>query len=67
MSLRYQPFFRIFFQLVILQRPGRFFAMVDKLFYLVAAHEWMERGKLEDTDELRRAMGDMIVHSYNED
>jgi beta-lactamase class A len=41
-------------------------ASVIKLFYLVAAHQWMEDGKLQDTEELRRAMRDMIVESYNE-
>ena len=41
-------------------------ASVIKLFYLVAAHRWMEDGKLADTEELRRAMHDMIVDSYNE-
>jgi hypothetical protein len=41
-------------------------ASVVKLFYLVAAHRWMEDGKLQDTAELRRAMRDMIVDSYNE-
>lgn len=41
-------------------------ASVIKLFYLVAAHRWMQDGRLEDTPELRRAMSDMIVHSYNE-
>ncbi|MEW6156492.1 MAG: serine hydrolase [Verrucomicrobiota bacterium] len=41
-------------------------ASVIKLFYLVAAHRWMEDGKLEETDELRRAMRDMIVDSSNE-
>jgi beta-lactamase class A len=41
-------------------------ASVVKLFYLVAAHRWMEDGKLADTEELRRAMRDMIVESYNE-
>jgi beta-lactamase class A len=41
-------------------------ASVIKLFYLVAAHRWMEDGKLDDTEELRRAMHDMIVDSYNE-
>jgi beta-lactamase class A len=41
-------------------------ASVIKLFYLVAAHRWMEDGKLADTEELRRAMRDMIVDSYNE-
>jgi hypothetical protein len=41
-------------------------ASVVKLFYLVAAHRWMEDGKLADTEELRRAMRDMIVDSFNE-
>ena len=41
-------------------------ASVVKLFYLAAAHRWMEDGKLQDTPELRRAMRDMIVESYNE-
>src|SRR5882672_9826716 len=34
-------------------------ASVVKLFYFVAAHRWMEDGKLQDTEELRRAMRDM--------
>jgi hypothetical protein len=41
-------------------------ASVVKLFYLVAAHRWMEDGRLADTPELRRALRDMIVESYNE-
>jgi hypothetical protein len=41
-------------------------ASVVKLFYFAAAHRWMEDGKLKDTPELRRALRDMIVHSYNE-
>jgi beta-lactamase class A len=41
-------------------------ASVVKLFYLAAAHQWMEDGRLSDTPELRRAMRDMIVESYNE-
>lgn len=41
-------------------------ASVIKMFYLEAAHRWMEEGKLRDTPELRRAMRDMIVDSYNE-
>lgn len=41
-------------------------ASVIKLFYLVAAHRWMGDGKLADTEELRRALRDMIVDSYNE-
>ena len=41
-------------------------ASVIKLFYLAAAHRWMEDAKLTDTPELRRALSDMIIHSYNE-
>lgn len=41
-------------------------ASVVKLFYLVAAHRWLEDGRLADTAELRRASSDMIVLSYNE-
>jgi len=41
-------------------------ASVIKLFYLEAAHRWMEDGKIQDAPELRRAMRDMIVDSYNE-
>lgn len=41
-------------------------ASVIKMFYLEAAHRWMEEGRLRDTPELRRAMRDMIVDSYNE-
>jgi len=41
-------------------------ASVVKLFYLVAAHRWLEDQKIEDTPELRRALKDMIVDSSNE-
>lgn len=41
-------------------------ASVVKLFYLVAAHRWMEDGKLRDSTELRRALKDMIVESSND-
>ena len=41
-------------------------ASVIKLFYLAAAHRWMEDGKLADAPELRRAMRDMIVDSSND-
>lgn len=41
-------------------------ASVIKLFYLAAAHRWMEDRKLADTPELRRAMRDMIVDSGND-
>jgi hypothetical protein len=45
---------------------GVFPASVVKLFYLVAAHRWLEDGKLADSDELRRTMKDMIVDSSND-
>jgi Beta-lactamase enzyme family len=41
-------------------------ASVVKLFYLFAGHDWMEKGKLQETAELRRAMRDMIVDSSND-
>jgi len=41
-------------------------ASVVKLFYLVAVHRWLEDKKIQDTDELRRAVRDMIVDSSNE-
>ena len=41
-------------------------ASVVKLFYLAAAHRWMEDGRIKDTPELRRAMSDMIVDSGND-
>jgi beta-lactamase class A len=41
-------------------------ASVVKLFYLVAAHRWLEDKKIADTPELRRALKDMIVDSSNE-
>ncbi len=41
-------------------------ASVIKLFYLVAAHRWLEDGRLKDTNELRRALRDMIVDSSND-
>jgi beta-lactamase class A len=41
-------------------------ASVVKLFYLAATQQWLEDGRLQDTPELRRAMRDMIVHSYND-
>src|SRR5437899_171571 len=41
-------------------------ASVVKLFYLVAAHRWLEDKKIGDTPELRRALKDMIVDSSNE-
>ena len=41
-------------------------ASVVKLFYLVAAHRWLEDGKLRETEELNRALRDMIVDSSND-
>ena len=41
-------------------------ASVVKLFYFVAVHRWLEDKKIERTDELRRAVRDMIVDSSNE-
>jgi beta-lactamase class A len=41
-------------------------ASVVKLFYLVAVHRWLEDKKIQETDELRRAVRDMIVDSSNE-
>jgi beta-lactamase class A len=41
-------------------------ASVVKLFYLVAAHRWLEDKKIEQTPELIRALRDMIVDSSNE-
>lgn len=41
-------------------------ASVVKLFYLVAAHRWLEGGRLEETEEFNRALKDMIVDSSND-
>ena len=41
-------------------------ASVVKLFYLVAAHRWLEDKKIEQTPELTRALRDMIVDSSND-
>ena len=41
-------------------------ASVVKLFYLAAAHRWLEDGKIRDTPELRRGLKEMIVESYND-
>lgn len=45
---------------------GIYPASVVKLFYLVMAHHLLEEGKLKETDELKRAMKDMIVDSSND-
>jgi beta-lactamase class A len=41
-------------------------ASVVKLFYLAAAHRWMEDGRLRETEELTRGLKDMIVESSND-
>lgn len=41
-------------------------ASVVKLFYLVAVQEWLEKGMLQTSKELERAMRDMIVDSSND-
>ncbi|TVQ07780.1 MAG: serine hydrolase [Leptolyngbya sp. DLM2.Bin27] len=41
-------------------------ASVVKLFYLVAAHEWLEQGMVPPSAELDRALRDMIVDSSND-
>ena len=41
-------------------------ASVVKLFYLVAMHEWLERGMAHPSAELDRALRDMIVDSSND-
>lgn len=41
-------------------------ASVVKLFYLAAAQQWLEQKELEPTDELQRALKDMIVDSSND-
>jgi beta-lactamase class A len=41
-------------------------ASVVKLFYLVAAHEWLEKGMLSPSAELDRGLRDMIVDSSND-
>jgi beta-lactamase class A len=46
---------------------ARFYpASVVKLFYLIAAHRWLEDGKIIDSLELRRALRGMIVDSSND-
>ena len=41
-------------------------ASVVKLFYLAAAHRWMEDGRLKDSTEFERGLKDMIVESSND-
>jgi hypothetical protein len=44
----------------------RYPASVVKLVYLIAAEAWLQRQLLEDRDELRRALADMIRDSSND-
>ena len=41
-------------------------ASVVKLFYLAAAHRWLEDGRLKESEEFGRALRDMIVDSSND-
>ena len=41
-------------------------ASVVKLFYFAAVHRWLEDKQIQETDELKRAVRDMIVDSGNE-
>src|SRR5918998_365787 len=41
-------------------------ASVVKLFYLAAAHRWLEDGRLKESEEFTRALRDMIVDSSND-
>ncbi len=41
-------------------------ASVVKLFYMVAVHEWLEKGMLAPSTELDRALRDAIVDSSND-
>jgi hypothetical protein len=47
-------------------QEGIYPASVVKMFYLVMAHRLLEDGKIKETDELKRAMHDMIVDSSND-
>ena len=41
-------------------------ASVVKLFYLAAAHRWLEDGRLKESEGLTRGLRDMIVESSND-
>jgi beta-lactamase class A len=41
-------------------------ASVVKLFYLAAAHRWLEDRRLKESEELTRGLRDMIVESSND-
>lgn len=41
-------------------------ASIVKLFYLVAVNEWLEKGMIQNSPELERAIRDMIIDSSND-
>ena len=41
-------------------------ASVVKMFYMVAVHRWLEDAKIGESEELNRALRDMIVDSSND-
>jgi Beta-lactamase enzyme family len=41
-------------------------ASIIKLFYLVAIYEWLEKGAIQTSAELNRAIRDMVVDSSND-
>ncbi|AFZ25330.1 hypothetical protein Cylst_3167 [Cylindrospermum stagnale PCC 7417] len=41
-------------------------ASIVKLFYLVAVNEWLEKGMLQTSKELERALRDMMIDSSND-
>ncbi|MBD2383951.1 serine hydrolase [Cylindrospermum sp. FACHB-282] len=41
-------------------------ASIVKLFYLVAVNEWLDKGMLQTSKELERALGDMMIDSSND-
>src|SRR5215213_11691810 len=41
-------------------------ASVVKLFYLAAAHRWLEDGRLKESEEFARGLRDMVVDSSND-
>ncbi|MDJ0676990.1 MAG: serine hydrolase [Calothrix sp. MO_167.B42] len=45
---------------------GIYPASIVKLFYLVAVHEWLDKGMISDSPELQRAIKDAIVDSSND-
>jgi hypothetical protein len=45
---------------------GSYPASVVKLFYMVAVYEWQEKGMIQTSPELERAIRDMIAESSND-